>query len=132
MCGHAPGAEMTFEYQRGFLFRRRHFELRTWLCRDCGRGIGRSWQDRTLRVGLWGPTLLARNVGVVTRNARQLRRAAALAPPRPVSDVEAGLAAPIGPAHPVCLREGFWVVVAMGAFVLVTMTVLTASWIGGY
>ena len=132
MCGHAPGIEMTFEYQRGVLVWRRHYLLRTWLCRDCGRAIGRGWQDRTLRGGLWGPTLLVRNVGVVNRNARQLRLAATLAPPQPVRDVKAGLPAPIGPAHPVCLREGFWVVMAVGSFLLVTMTMLAASWIGLY
>ena len=73
MCGHAPAARVTFTYQEGAPFSRRRYSLRSTLCRDCGRAVGRAHQDRTLRRGFWGPTLFVTNVGVVVDNARSLR-----------------------------------------------------------
>ncbi len=108
MCGHAPAAPVTYEYQEGAPFSRRRYSFRSALCRDCGRAVGRSHQDRTLRRGFWGPTLFVTNVGVVVQNARSLRAIARLGRPAPVAGVRARLPMPMPPGDPVALRAGFW------------------------
>ena len=108
MCGHAPAASVTFRYQEGALFSRRRYSFRSTLCRDCGRAVGRSHQDRTLRRGFWGPTLFVTNVGVVVDNARSLRATTRLGRPAPVAGVRARLPMPMPPGDPVALRAGFW------------------------
>jgi len=108
MCGHAPAASVTFGYQEGALFSRRRFSLRSTLCRDCGRAVGRAHQDRTLRRGFWGPTLFLTNVGVALDNARSLRKIARLERPTRVVGVAARLPRPMPPGDPVALRAGFW------------------------
>jgi hypothetical protein len=108
MCGHAPAARVTFTYQEGAPFSRRRYSLRSTLCRDCGRAVGRAHQDRTLRRGFWGPTLFVTNVGVVVDNARSLRAITRLGRPAPVVGVRARLAIPMPPGDPVALRAGFW------------------------
>jgi hypothetical protein len=108
LCGHAPAASVTFEYQAGALFSRRRYSFRSTLCRDCGRAVGRSHQDRTLRKGFWGPTLFVTNVGVVSGNARSLRAIGRLRRPAPVAGVRARLPMPMPPGDPVVLRAGLW------------------------
>jgi DnaJ domain len=108
MCGHAPATPCTFEYQEGARFSRRRYSFRSTLCRDCGRAVGRSHQDRTLRRGFWGPTLFVTNIGVVVRNGRSLRATAALRRPAPVAGVRARLPMPMPPGDPLALRTGFW------------------------
>jgi hypothetical protein len=108
MCGHAPAASVTFRYQEGALFARRRYSLRSTLCRDCGRAVGRAHQDRTLRRGFWGPTLFVTNVGVVVDNARSLRTITRLGRPTRAVGVRARLPTPMPPGDPVALRAGFW------------------------
>jgi len=109
ICGHGPAASLSFEYQEGFLFSRRRISQRSRLCRDCGRAVGRSHQERTLRRGFWGPTLFVSNVGVVVRNARTLRRAESLARPARVPGAAGPLDEPMSPGSPMVCRAGFWV-----------------------
>lgn len=118
MCGHAPAREMTFESQSGVGFSRHRLSQRMTLCRDCGRAVGRSHQDRTLRTGFWGPTLFVTNLGVVSRNARQLRRAGALGPPSRPATVRARISEPLSAGNPVPARVGFWVLPLVLVFAL--------------
>jgi hypothetical protein len=108
LCGHAPAASVTFRCQEGALFSRRRFSLRSSLCRDCGRAVGRAHQDRTLRRGFWGPTLFVTNVGVAVDNARSLRTISRLGRPTRVVGVRARLPLPMPPGDPVALRAGCW------------------------
>ena len=125
MCGHAPAEPLTFTYLEGLLFSRRSVALSSTLCRDCGRAVGRSHQDRTLRTGWWGPTLFATNLGVVFNNARNLRRARRIDEPARVPDVTARLRRPMPTGTPVVLRAGLWV--------LPLLIALAASiWLGAH
>jgi hypothetical protein len=117
MCGHAPAEPLTFAYLEGLLFSRRSVVLSSTLCRDCGRAVGRSHQDRTLRTGWWGPTLFATNVGVVFHNTRNLRRARRINEPARVPDVAARLHRPMPTGTPVVLRAGFWMLPLLAALV---------------
>ncbi len=123
MCGHAPAEPFTFTYLEGLLFSRRRVVLSSTLCRDCGRAVGRSHQDRTLRTGWWGPTLFVRNLGVVFDNSRNLRRAMQIDEPARVPDVAARLQRPMPTGTPVALRAGFWVLPLL-------LAVVAAIWLG--
>jgi len=123
VCGHAPAEPLSFTYQVGLLFSRKRVSMPATLCRDCGRAVGRSHQDHTLRTGWWGPTLFVTNLGVVFRNARALRSAQRIEEPTRVSGVTGRLAVPMPPGNPVAFRAGFWVLPLL-------LAVVACIWLG--
>lgn len=109
LCGHGPGQDFEFSYQNAWVIRATRYTQALPMCRDCALTLGRSHQNRTLITGWWGILSLFRNLAVVFTNARALRRASRLAPPRPVADVVAPLPGPLDPGRSVFARSGVYV-----------------------
>jgi hypothetical protein len=82
MCGSHPAVMVKFEHQRAWLFAANLWWTEARLCRDCGRALGRSSQNRTLWTGWWGLLAFFRNLGVVATNAVALVRVSRLSAPR--------------------------------------------------
>lgn len=112
LCGHGPAEEFEFSYQNAWLIRATRYTQGLSMCGPCALCIGRSHQNRTLMTGWWGVFSFFRNLAVVFTNARELHRAAKLAPPRPVPDVVAPLPTPLDAGRPVFARCGLYVTIA--------------------
>jgi hypothetical protein len=117
VCGAAPAVSSTFRHETGAVlvrFRRRQDGE---FCRDCGRAIGRSFQNRTLLTGWWGLISLVTNLYSVAANAAALIKLRGLGAPQggdPGARRE--------PGRPVFLRVGVIVpllIVAVVVFVVV-------------
>lgn len=118
LCGHMPAHAMSFQHQRAFIFRANIYGTSGTFCRDCGQGLGRSHQNRTLWTGWWGLLSFFRNFWVVWKNSLNLRIAAGLSMPTISPHVAAVFHTPISPGKPVMRRSGVWVSAAL-ALVLI-------------
>ena len=109
VCGAQPALPVELRQITGFVLAWRHRTWRHVLCRSCGLATGRMVQDRTLLTGWWGVFAIFGNLWAVTGNAIRLVRLRRLDPPR------GALRPPLTPGHPVVLRAGTLLTVALVA-----------------
>jgi hypothetical protein len=126
-CGWSEASEVEFRQQAAWFI---HSNLDVYgpvsLCRDCGLGIGRSYQNRTLWSGWWGLRSFGRNTKIVWENAQNLRVVAELEPVGRDPSVETLVRRPMTPGGSVFTRAGFWSVLATVVLVAGTIGVVAA------
>jgi hypothetical protein len=130
-CGWSEATEVVFRQQAAWFI---HSGIDVYgpasLCRDCGRGIGRSYQNRTLWTGWWGLRSFGRNAKMVWQNAQNLRVVGELELVGRDPAVETLVRRPMAPGGPVFSRAGFWSVLA-AVIVLVAAIGVVVSRVGG-
>jgi hypothetical protein len=97
------------------------------LCRDCGRGIGRGYQNRTLWSGWWGLRSFGRNVKTVWENTRNLRIVGELEPVGRDPAVETLVRRPMAAGTSVYKRSGFWSMVAAVVLLVAAIGVVVSK-----
>ncbi len=130
-CGWYEAAEVQFREQSAWILSSRvDTYWSSSLCHDCGLGIGRSYQNRTLLRGWWGVRAFARNVSIVWDNSRSLSRVARLEKFGRDPAVETMVRRPMDTGPSVFKRAGLWAVVAIVAVVAIGAWTLATS-LGG-
>jgi hypothetical protein len=109
VCGFQPAAPVRFRHQHAYVVRATLYTTEGVFCRDCGRCMGRSKQNRTLWTGWWGALSLFRNIAIIGRNALELRKLNRLQRPRARLDIDqvvVPLVQPLAPGTSVWRRGG--------------------------
>lgn len=112
VCGAVPAREVTLKRKTRW---RREETLTARFCRDCGRAMGRGWQDFTLRRTLLGMM----TIPAVIANSIALGQLTLLSAPQRKSGVDHWI-----PGRSVFLRVGFYVLAVPIALILVVAVVI--------
>lgn len=113
VCGNGPAIDVTFHQGIGMLMARKVATSSGFMCRDCGRGVGRRALNRTLWTGWWGVVSFFANVAYIFGNAAALVRLGQVAPPS-----KSSIHAPLDPGRSVFARSGLWFVI-IGVLILI-------------
>lgn len=125
LCGSSPASRFIFDHQTAYVFRANLHSTDASFCRNCALSYGRAKQNRTLWTGWWGVLSFFRNLAIVYRNTRMLRKAARMtAPTRPREPLLVPANAPLDPGRPLIKRSGLW---ATTAAILVAVGAITSN-----
>lgn len=125
LCGSSPAARFIFDHQTAYIIRANLSSTDACFCRNCALSYGRARQNRTLWTGWWGVLSFFRNLAIVYRNARMLRKAARLTAPKAASEpLLVARSTPLDPGRPILKRSGVW---ATTASVLIVAGAMTAN-----
>lgn len=116
VCGASPASEVTLKRRTAW---RRQEVLKARFCRDCGRAIGRAWQDSTLLRTLLGMM----TIPAVLANSIALTKLTLLSTPQRKPGVDHWM-----PGRSIFLRLGLYVVsIPVAVIVLVTLVIVVAA-----